>query len=397
MVPIPTRAALEFVGAATWEALSGETVSTEVFDRVPTVNHVGQGQAADLIVVAPATADLLARAANGHADDLLSTTLLATRAPVLFAPAMHTEMWFNPAVQRNVAVLREHGHTVLEPAEGRLTGKDSGPGRLPEPETIRDAALALVSGASVSGPLSGVTAVVSTGGTQEPLDPVRFLGNRSSGKQGIAVARALAAAGAAVELVAAHVDVPLPAERVAGPQHPGFTVTRVGSAVELQTAMEQRAVEAHIVVMTAAVADFRPAQVATSKIKKTADESEAPVIHLVRNPDILRGLVEQREQAQPREQNGDQGQRRTQVIVGFAAETGDDHHDSVSLGQAKLARKGCDLLCVNQVGTDLVFGQDTNAVTILAADGTPPVTVEGSKDHVARELTAQIRRLLGTS
>lgn len=381
VVPVPTRSALEFVGAATWEALSGEQVSTDVFDRVPTVNHVMQGQAADLVVVAPATADLLARAAHGHADDLLTTTLLATEAPVLFAPAMHTEMWSNPAVQDNVATLRRHGHTVLDPAVGRLTGKDSGPGRLPEPHEIRDAALALVHERSDQ-PLSGVRAVVSTGGTQEALDPVRYLGNRSSGRQGIAVARALAAGGADVELVAAHVDVALPQERHTRGGGSSMSVTRVGSALELKEAMESSAQRAEIVVMTAAVADFRPAQVALTKIKKSTDNDDAPVIELVRNPDILRSLVQQRQ---------DQG--RQQVIVGFAAETGDAEHNPVSLGREKLARKGCDLLCVNQVGTNLVFGQDLTEVTILAADATAPVRVEGSKDDVAHALTEQILRL----
>lgn len=382
VVPMPTAAALEFVGAATWEALSGEVVSTRVFDRVAEVNHVGQGQAADLVVIAPATADLLARAAHGHADDLLTTTLLATQAPVIFAPAMHTEMWSHPAVQDNVSTLRRHGYTVLDPAVGRLTGKDSGPGRLPEPEVIRDAALRLVADQSAGSPLRGVRAVVSTGGTQEALDPVRYLGNRSSGKQGIAVARALASAGAEVELVAAHVDVPLPQERAANSADPSLTVTRVGSALELKDAMEHAAQHAHVLVMTAAVADFRPAHVAGTKIKKSADNDDAPVIQLVRNPDILRSLVELRE-----------AEGRAQLIVGFAAETGDDHNDPISLGQEKLLRKGCDLLCVNQVGTDLVFGQDATSVTILSADGSGPVTVQGSKDDVARALTERIVRL----
>lgn len=427
VVPIPTRAALEFVGAATWEALSGEEVSTEVFDRIPSVNHVSQGQAADLVVVAPATADLLARAANGHADDLLTGTLLATRAPVLFAPAMHTEMWLNPAVQRNVATLRGHGHTVLDPAVGRLTGQDSGPGRLPEPEVIRDAALELVTepatdlvtgddrdsdgfghgdhfgdGAShgkAQRPLAGLRAVVSTGGTQEPLDPVRYLGNRSSGKQGIAVAKALHRAGATVELVAAHVDVALPTEQVVQAHQvggqpgqvgtntvPGFSVHRVGSALELLDAMHQRSATADVVVMTAAVADFRPDQVADTKIKKTEGTDEAPVIRLVRNPDVLRGLVERRD-----------AEHLDQVIVGFAAETGDETTDPVEFGRAKLARKGCDLLCVNQVGTDLVFGQDDTVVTLLSADGSADHTVHGSKDDVARALVERVQRLLAAT
>lgn len=385
VVPIPTRAALQFVGAPTWEALSGEVVSTEVFDRVPTVNHVGQGQAADLIVVAPATADLLAKAAHGHADDLLTTTLLATRAPVLFAPAMHTEMWLNPAVRENVTKLRAHGHTVLDPVDGRLTGQDSGPGRLPDPEAIRDAAMQLATrtgrsgegehrvsvgeaAATQSSALTGLRAVVSTGGTQEPLDPVRYLGNRSSGKQGIAVAEALVSAGMTVDLVAAHVDVVLP-------QQPGISVTCVGSAVELQTAMQRKAAQADVVVMTAAVADFRPADIATAKIKKTEDDDDAPVIRLVRNPDILRGLV------QDRQRHG-----RAQVIVGFAAETGDSDTDPITFGRAKLARKGCDLLCVNQVGTDLVFGQDQTTVTILCAADHGNATAE-ARDHDACEQT----------
>lgn len=392
VVPVPTQAALEFVGAATWEALSGEAVSTEVFDRVPSVNHVSQGQAADLVVVAPATADLLARAANGHADDLLTTTLLATRAPVLFAPAMHTEMWLNPAVQANVRRLRDHGHQVLEPADGRLTGKDSGPGRLPEPEVIRDAALALVASAPAegaepstpsTGPLHGLRAVVSTGGTQEPLDPVRYLGNRSSGKQGIAIANALRAAGASVDLVAAHVDVPLPEDHPdtasATAEHPGLQVHRVGTALELQDVMNRLGESADVVVMTAAVADFRPATFAEAKIKKSEDSDDAPVIELVRNPDILRGLVQRRQES---------GARR--IIVGFAAETGDAATDPVEFGRAKLARKGCDLLCVNQVGTDLVFGQDSTKVTFLSADGAAERRVEGTKDDVARELTTLI-------
>lgn len=414
VVPVPTRSALEFVGAPTWEALSGEAVSTEVFDRVDTVNHVMQGQRADLIVIAPATADLLARAAHGHADDLLTTTLLASEAPVLFAPAMHTQMWQNPAVQENVAALRRHGHTVLEPATGRLTGSDTGPGRLPDPEVIRDAALALATGpgpaasrgltdvgadgsaagaVAPGGALSGLRAVVSTGGTQEPLDPVRFLGNRSSGKQGLAVARALRAAGAFVDLVAGHVEVGLPEPGR------GLTVRRIGTALELQEAMEELCLDADVVVMTAAVADFRPAQAAAAKIKKSADDDGAPTIVLTRNPDILRGLV------QHRDRRGSQ-----QLIVGFAAETGDAETDPLAFGRAKLARKGCDLLCVNEVGTDLVFGRDTTRVTLLEAPragdasdaatsgGQEPIgeqTVEGSKDDVARALTLRIARRLG--
>lgn len=385
VVPMPTRAALEFVGAPTWEALSGEPVSTDVFDRVDAVNHVRQGQAADLVIVAPATADLLARAAHGLADDLLTTTLLATEAPVLLAPAMHTQMWENPAVRENVAALRRQGRHVLEPASGRLTGQDTGPGRLPDPEVIRDAALALVAdpAQSAAGPsLSGVRAVVSTGGTQEPLDPVRFLGNRSSGKQGLAVASALQAAGAQVDLVAGHTEVALPENAE------GLSVRRVGTALELQEAMQRLSREADVVVMTAAVADFRPAEIAESKIKKTDDDNDAPTIMLTRNPDILRGLVQARD---------DSG--REQLIVGFAAETGDAQTDPLEFGRAKLVRKGCDLLCVNQVGTDLVFGQDTTRVTILEAPvqgrAAPDETVDGTKAEVAAALARRIAQRMG--
>lgn len=385
VVPMPTRAALEFVGAPTWEALSGEPVSTDVFDRVDTVNHVRQGQAADLVIVAPATADLLARAAHGLADDLLTTTLLATEAPVLLAPAMHTQMWENPAVRENVAALRRQGRHVLDPASGRLTGQDTGPGRLPDPEAIRDAALALVAEPArtpTRPSLSGLRAVVSTGGTQEPLDPVRFLGNRSSGKQGLAVARALQAAGAQVDLVAGHTEVALPEDAE------GLSVHRVSTALELQEAMQRLSREADVVVMTAAVADFRPAEIAESKIKKTDDDNDAPTIVLTRNPDILRGLVQARD---------DSG--REQLIVGFAAETGDAQTDPLEFGRAKLVRKGCDLLCVNQVGTDLVFGQDTTRVTILEAPvqgrAAPDETVDGTKAEVASALARRIAQRVG--
>lgn len=385
VVPMPTRAALEFVGAPTWEALSGEPVSTDVFDRVDTVNHVRQGQAADLVIVAPATADLLARAAHGLADDLLTTTLLATEAPVLLAPAMHTQMWENPAVRENVAALRRQGRHVLDPASGRLTGQDTGPGRLPDPEAIRDAALALVAEPArtpTRPSLSGLRAVVSTGGTQEPLDPVRFLGNRSSGKQGLAVARALQAAGAQVDLVAGHTEVALPEDAE------GLSVHRVSTALELQEAMQRLSREADVVVMAAAVADFRPAEIAESKIKKTDDDNDAPTIVLTRNPDILRGLVQARD---------DSG--REQLIVGFAAETGDAQTDPLEFGRAKLVRKGCDLLCVNQVGTDLVFGQDTTRVTILEAPvqgrAAPDETVDGTKAEVASALARRIAQRVG--
>ncbi|NUU30237.1 bifunctional phosphopantothenoylcysteine decarboxylase/phosphopantothenate--cysteine ligase CoaBC [Arthrobacter sp. C9C5] len=376
---IPTEAATRFVGVATWEALSGHPVSNSVFDEVHTVNHVRLGHEAELIVVAPATADLLARAATGQANDLLTNTLLMAGGPVLMAPAMHTEMWRHPATQANVETLRSRGITVLEPATGRLTGADSGPGRLPEPEAIFAAALALAGApavpntvpttASAAGPLAGLTVTVSAGGTREPLDPVRFLGNRSSGKQGVALAVAAREAGARVRLLAAHMDVPAPA---------GVEVVQVETALELRKAALHAAADSDVVIMAAAVADFRPADVSGTKIKKRDDVAD-PVISLVRNPDILRELVEVRDAAS-----------RNQLIVGFAAETGDADGDVLEYAQAKLRRKACDLLVVNQVGQNQVFGQDSNAVVILSRSGSEPQEASGSKSDVAAAVIDRI-------
>ncbi|MBD2761462.1 bifunctional phosphopantothenoylcysteine decarboxylase/phosphopantothenate--cysteine ligase CoaBC [Kocuria sp. cx-455] len=376
VVPMPTAAALEFVGAPTWEALTGEPVSTCVFDRVDTVNHVAQGQHADLVVVAPATADLMAKIAHGHADDLLTTTILASRAPIVLAPAMHTEMWFNPATQRNVALLREHGHTVIDPDSGRLTGRDSGPGRLPEPRAIYDAALAVHArgAAASSGPLAGRRVLVTAGGTREPLDPVRFLGNRSSGKQGIALAEAARDAGATVELIVGHVETELPR---------GVEISQISSAVQLHEATRTAAQNADVVIMAAAVADYRPVSVGEHKMKKSEDGTN-PVIELTRNPDILRGVVEDRT-----------ANAREQLIVGFAAETGDGEHSVLDFGRVKLHRKGCDLLVVNQVGTSKVFGQDTTEVTVLSAKGAEDAHASGSKAEVAQFIMDRVGVELG--
>ncbi|WP_284974563.1 bifunctional phosphopantothenoylcysteine decarboxylase/phosphopantothenate--cysteine ligase CoaBC [Arthrobacter sp. efr-133-TYG-104] len=378
---IPTEAATRFVGVATWEALSGNPVSNSVFDAVESVNHVRLGHEADLIVVAPATADLLARAAAGQAGDLLTTTLLMAHGPVLFAPAMHTEMWQHAATQANVETLRSRGVTVLEPASGRLTGADSGPGRLPEPEVIFAAALALAEAAQAAEEnpsprtsLAGRSVTISAGGTREALDPVRFLGNRSSGKQGVALAAAALEAGATVRFIAAHMDIEPPA---------GVELVRVESALELREAALDAAVDSDVVIMAAAVADFRPAAVSDTKIKKV-DGEDAPVIQLVRNPDILQELVERR---------NTHGGR--QLVVGFAAETGDAQGDVLEHATAKLKRKGCDLLVVNQVGVGRVFGQDENSVVILSGHGAQPQPAAGSKadvaaavmDRVASELT----------
>ncbi|MGK3648544.1 bifunctional phosphopantothenoylcysteine decarboxylase/phosphopantothenate--cysteine ligase CoaBC [Pseudarthrobacter enclensis] len=370
---IPTEAATRFVGTATWEALSGNPVSNSVFDDVHQVNHVRLGHEADLVVIAPATADLLAKAATGQAGDLLTNTLLMAHGPVLFAPAMHTEMWQHPATRANVETLRSRGAAVLEPASGRLTGSDSGPGRLPEPEAIYDAALALVQGqGDYQLPLAGRTVTISAGGTREPLDPVRFLGNRSSGKQGVALALAARDAGATVRLLAAHMEVPPPA---------GVEVVRVETALQLREAALAAAADSDVVIMSAAVADFRPAEVSDTKIKKR-DDSADPVITLVRNPDILHELVERRNA-------GDAGPA-SQLIVGFAAETGDSDGDVLAYAEAKLRRKGCDLLVVNHVGTDKVFGQDTNAVVILARSGSEPQEAAGSKADVSAAIINRI-------
>lgn len=371
---IPTESALSFVGAATWEALSHNPVRTSVFEAVDSVNHVRLGQEADLLVVAPATADLLARVATGRADDLLTATILTATAPVYMAPAMHTEMWQNPATQANVATLRSRGVHVPDPAVGRLTGKDTGPGRLEEISVIAREALALIDRPV---PLAGVRAVVSAGGTREPLDPVRFLGNRSSGRQGVALAEALRDAGAEVELVAANIEVPAP---------DGVEVTAVTTAYDLERVMRDAAAGADVVVMAAAVADFRPKEYVDSKIKKNPADDSAPVIELVRNPDILKGLVEDR---RARAQRNDESSVATEqgllprIIVGFAAETGDKNGSVLEYGRAKLERKGADLLVVNEVSETRGFGTPDNTVTVLAADGADAGEFSGSKREVA--------------
>ncbi|MDX6743133.1 bifunctional phosphopantothenoylcysteine decarboxylase/phosphopantothenate--cysteine ligase CoaBC [Actinocorallia sp. A-T 12471] len=362
---VPTADALRFVGEPTWAALSGQPVQTGVWDGVAEVPHVRIGQGADLVFVAPATANLLAKAAHGIADDLLTNTLLTARCPVVFAPAMHTEMWEHPATQANVALLRERGDVVVEPASGRLTGKDTGPGRLPDPAELFEVARRVLAGDPRD--LVGRHVVVSAGGTREPIDPVRFIGNRSSGLQGYALARVAAARGAKVTLVAANTALADPA---------GVSVVRVGSALELREAMRDVAASADAVVMAAAVADFRPSVFQGSKIKKT-DKLETLPIELVKNPDILAELVTRRAPGQ--------------VIVGFAAET----DDVLANGRAKLARKGCDLLVVNQVGENLTFGAPDNAGVILAATGTEREIPRGSKDQLASAVWDEVAALLG--
>jgi len=362
---VPTRDALRFVGEPTWAALSGNPVTTEVWQSVHEVPHVRIGQNADLVVVAPATADVLARAAHGLADDLLTNTLLTARCPVVFAPAMHTEMWLHPATQANVETLRERGAIVIEPAVGRLTGADTGPGRLPDPPEIFEVCRRVLSGRGLD--LAGRHVVVSAGGTREAIDPVRFIGNRSSGLQGYALARTAVARGAEVTLVSANVTLPDPA---------GAKVVRVESAGQLREAVLSAADHADAVVMAAAVADFRPVRRSDTKIKKSSAEPDP--IELVKNPDVLAELGEMR-RARKASRQDDAASPYPRVIVGFAAET----DDVLANGRAKLARKGCDLLVVNQVGDGLAFGRPDNAAVVLASDGEPVDVPKGPKEDLA--------------
>ena len=445
VIAMPTPNATKFVGVPTLEALSGNPVSTDVFDRVPEVNHVRQAEQADAVVIAPATADLLARLAAGRTDDLLSSTVLTTHAPVILAPAMHTQMWEHPATQANVQTLRSWGYHVIEPAIGRLTGPDSGPGRMPEPEDIFAVALDVIArfpkgqvhpvytpgyapteplytgteqermaaaraatltsallgkgdsgkaepgqiepsqatGASESlhGPLSGRLVVITAGGTREALDPVRFLGNRSTGKQGVALAEAARDLGATVHLIGANLEVPAPE---------GVQVTRVVSALDLREATLEASAAADVLIMSAAVADFRPAEFAEFKIKKSADSEDAPVIQLVRNPDILREVVVRRQQAR----EAGESTLGPKLIVGFAAETGSAEKTPLELGREKLQRKGTDFLAVNTVGVNRGFGTDDNTITLLSTLNDEAPVFSGSKKELSVRLLEHVAAFL---
>ena len=381
---VATESALRFIGAPALAAISGQTVSTGVFDDPAAVEHVAVAEWAELVLVAPASADLLARVRAGRADDLLTATILTTEAPVVLAPAMHTQMWLNPATRDNVTVLRERGLTVIDPDSGRLTGRDSGLGRLPEPEQIVSRALAIlrqrehqdddVASAETTGSLEGRHVVVSAGGTREPIDPVRYLGNRSSGRQGCALAAAAAEQGARVTLVQAHV-----ASELLDALPPGVAVIAAGTASDMLHAVREVARDADAVIMAAAVADYRPLTVAATKIKKQAstasDHRSGPTmsIELTTNPDILTGLV-----TDP--------PRAGQIVVGFAAETGDDDGDVLFHGAVKARRKRAHLLAVNAVGEDLGFGDVPNAVVVLDGQGSEVARGQGSKMDIARLL-----------
>ena len=435
VIAMPTPNATKFVGVPTLEALSGNLVSTDVFDRVPEVNHVRQAEQADAVVIAPATADLLARLAAGRADDLLSSTVLTTHAPVILAPAMHTQMWEHPATQANVQTLRSWGYHVIEPAIGRLTGPDSGPGRMPEPEDIFAVALDVIerfpkgqvhpvympgyapteplytgteqermaaarqatltsallgqgepgqatgASGSLGSPLAGRLVVITAGGTREALDPVRFLGNRSTGKQGVALAEAARDLGATVHLIGANLEVPAPE---------GVQLTRVVSALELREATLEASAAADVLIMSAAVADFRPAEFAEFKIKKSADSEDAPVIQLVRNPDILREVVVRRQQAR----EAGESTLGPKLIVGFAAETGSAEKTPLELGREKLQRKGTDFLAVNTVGVNRGFGTDDNTITLLSTLVDEAPVFSGSKKELSVRLLEHVAAFL---
>ena len=367
---VPTKSALNFVGQATWEALSGHPVTTEVWDDVNEVPHVSLGKKADLVLVAPATADLISRTASGAANDLLTNILLTARCPIVFAPAMHTEMWENKATQENVATLRARGITVIDPAVGRLTGADTGAGRLPEVDQIAEIALALVS--DVEKDLLGKKFLITAGGTREYIDPVRFIGNRSSGKQGIALAKVARDRGAEVTLICANVVLPIPA---------GIEVINVETSTELAKAVKSQAAKAQVIVMTAAVADFTPKKYSATKIKKTEDQI-VPNIELERTQDILQSLVDNKS--------------RDQYIVGFAAETGDSQASVIEHGLAKLNRKNCDLLVVNEVGRTKGFGADDNSVIILSRASQLAIEVPtSSKTAIATQVLNVISAAIG--
>lgn len=419
---VASAAALKFIGESTLAALSGAPVASQLFSDAGAVEHVAIAEWAQLLLIAPASADLIAKLAVGRADDMLTTTALTTTAPIVISPAMHTQMWQHPATVANVEILRSRGVKVIEPASGRLTGKDSGPGRLPEPEQIVAQALEFLrqsehfkaasngGGAQVvdavqnqgepsqdqpgqnqpdqdlaaqdlqfSQDLAGKHFVISAGGTREAIDPVRFLGNRSSGRQGTALARAAVERGAHVTLVAANIEAALLAQL---PEQ--VEVVKVVSALQLRDAVHEAGRSAQVIVMCAAVADFRPKTYAGFKLKKSTDSGETDksyTLELVENPDILAGLAARR-------------LNEGQVIVGFAAETGDEHTSALEYGRRKALKKGADLLAVNTVGATSGFGDVANEIHVLDSHGQQVGHSAGSKLQVARDLVELIAQRL---
>lgn len=360
---VPSESALHFVGRATLEAISRNPVHDSLFDGVAEVRHVALGQSADVILVAPATANTLSALATGRADSLLLTTIIASRAPVVIAPAMHTEMWENPATVHNVSTLMSRGVRCVGPAVGRLTGADSGVGRLEEPAVIVDAVLS----AMIPADLNGMRILVSVGGTREPIDPVRYIGNRSSGIQGFAIARAASQRGANVTMVVGSVDVPIPL---------GITCIRVETAEQMRSAMLQHSTQSDAIIMAAAVSDYRVEQISAEKLKKI---DGVPTLMLTENPDILAELTALA------------GRR---CVVGFAAETDTEHFHQYA--RAKAIRKQADLLVANSVGDDMVFGRDETHVSLYNREGEVVDAVSGSKTSVAHRILDHISRWKAT-
>lgn len=376
---IPTPASLEFVGEATWKELSENPVETRVFHREGP-GHVELARIADLIVLAPATADLLARSRAGMANDLLTATVLASTAPVIAFPAMHTAMWQNAATQDNVATLRERGWTVVDPAVGPLSSGDSGPGRLPDPEEIVALSVAVLSennraatDGRITGVLEGKHVVITAGGTREALDPVRYIGNRSSGAQGVELALEAADRGALVSLIVAATSTELPED------DPRIRVSTAMSAGEMLHAVEAELPNTDVLIMCAAVGDFAPRVKSDLKIKKSADDQEIVTIELVHNPDILK-----RVSVSP---------NRPRTLIGFGAETG-DQETVERLGRQKALNKGADLLAVNQVGETAGFGDVPSALIYFDRFGNAVGKAEGTKDKLAADLLDRAERLL---
>lgn len=358
---VPTPTSLNFVGKATWEALSGRPVKTDLWSGEGHVSHVEIADRADIIVIAPATADLIARIASGRADDLLTTTVLATSAPIIVVPAMHPGMWLNPATVANVATLRERGFYVMEPDVGRLTGKDSGIGRFPETSAIISQIKIVI---PTSDALKDRKILVTAGGTREPIDPIRFIGNRSSGRQGLAIAYEALRSGADVTVVAADTD---------DFELEGARVLKVSSANEMLDALKSEMPHHDVLVMAAAVADARVEKVSDTKIKKDSLQS----ISLERNPDLLATIAKTR--------------RADQVLVGFAAETASDFE---VIGQEKLHAKGVDFLYVTNVSGGAVFGEEVTSGALLTQERTIARYDRASKFTMAKDLVSVIAKSL---
>ena len=358
---VPTPASLNFVGTTTWEALSGRPVRSEVWQDVDSVAHIKLASRADYILIAPATADLIARIAQGRADDLLTNVLLASGAPTLVVPAMHPQMWRNESTVANVEILRTRGFIVMEPEIGRLTGSDIGQGRFPETQKILEQFQEIV---GWNADLLGRRILVTAGGTREPIDPVRFIGNRSSGKQGYAIAQAAVVRGAQVQLVAANCDLP---------DIEGVEITRVETTEDMALVLDKKFSDCDVLIMCAAVADARPVRQSREKIKKSELES----IQLESNPDLLASLSARKKPGQ--------------VLVGFAAET-QSHLENAA---KKLLGKNLDMLYVNDVSGGAIFGSDRTRGTIITRDGGEIMVSEGAKDTLANVLLDQVNFRLG--